>query len=141
MGARGPAPKDKATVAFRVGVRCPSRLTGDARTEFRRVVRILTAGGVPPMEPDVDAIERYARATVKEREHFAALEAAGWVTVGAEGGLKVHPLITAWSACTAVCAATAAAFGFTPAARSRIPKTGATGKSSNPFLAHLQNGK
>lgn len=141
MGARGPAPKDKATVSYRVGVRCPSRLTGEARTEFRRVVRILTAGGDPPMEPDVDAIERYARATVKERELFVALEAADWVTVGDRGGIKPHPKIAAWNSCRAVCDTTAAAFGFTPAARSRIPKTGATGKSTNPFTAHRQNAK
>lgn len=138
MGARGPAPKDKPTLSFRVGVRCPARLTGDARTEFRRVVRILTAGGCPPMEPDVDAIERYARAAVKERELFTSLEAEAWVTKGDRGGIKVHPLITAWRACNAVCQETAAAFGFTPAARSRIPKSGATGKSDNPFKAYTE---
>lgn len=139
MGARGKAPEGKPTISFRVGVRCPARLTGEARTEFRRVVRILTAGGCPPMEPDVDAIERYCRAAVKERELFASLEAEAWVTAGDRGGIKVHPLITAWRACNAVCQETAAAFGFTPAARSRIPKSGATGKSDNPFAAHLQN--
>ena len=139
MGSRGPAPKDKRTISFRVGVRCPARLTGDARTEFRRVVRILTAGGCPPMEPDVDAIERYCRAAVKERELFTALEAESWVTAGDRGGIKVHPLITAWRACNSVLSETAADFGFTPAARSRIPKTGATGKSSNPFTAHIQS--
>ena len=138
MGARGPAPKDKPTVSFRVGVRCPARLTGEARTEFRRVVRILTTGGCPPMEPDVDAIERYCRAAVKERELFTSLEAEKWVTAGDRGGIKVHPLITAWRACNAVCQETAAAFGFTPAARSRIPKSGATGKSDNPFTAYTQ---
>lgn len=137
MGARGPAPRDKQTVAFRVGVTCPARLTGEARVEFERVVQILTDGGCPPMEPDSDSIERYARATVKERELFAALEAEAWVTAGDRGGIKVHPLITAWRACNAVCQETAAAFGFTPAARSRIPKSGATGKSDNPFAAHI----
>ena len=138
MGQRGPVPKDKPTVSFRVGVRCPARLTGEARTEFRRVVRILTAGGNPPQEPDADAIERYARAAVKERELFAELEKEKWVTKGDRGGIKVHPLITAWRACNAVCQETAAAFGLTPAARSRIPKSGATGKSDNPFKAYTK---
>lgn len=135
MGARGPTPKDKPTVSFRVGVRCPARLTGEARAEFRRVVRILTAAGCPPQEPDVDALERYARAIVKERELFDLLVAADWVTKGDRGGVKAHPLITAWKACKKACEDTAAAFGFTPAARSRIPKSGATGKSANPFKA------
>ncbi|MBK8477779.1 MAG: phage terminase small subunit P27 family [Opitutaceae bacterium] len=116
-------------------------MTGEARTEFRRVVRILTAGGVPPMEPDADAIERYARATVKERELFVALEAADWVTVGDRGGIKQHPKIAAWNACRAVCDTAAAAFGFTPAARSRLPKAGASGKSDNPLKAHLQHAR
>lgn len=139
MGARGPAARDKQTVAFKVGVVCPDRLTGEAREEFERVVRILTEGGQPPMEPDADAIERYARAVVKERELFVALEKESWVTSGDRGGIKVHPLITAWRACNSVLSETAADFGFTPAARSRIPKTGATGKSANPFTAHIQS--
>ena len=48
-------------------------------------------------------------------------------------------LALSWLASPVVCQETAAAFGFTPAARSRIPKSGATGKSDNPFAAHLQN--
>lgn len=139
MGSRGPASKEKQTIAFRVGVRCPSRLEGEARTEFKRVVRILTAAGVPPQEPDADAIERYARAAVKERQLFTELETAQWITEGDRGGIKVHPLITAWRACNSVLSETAAAFGFTPAARSRIPKSGATGKSDNPFKAFISS--
>lgn len=137
MGSRGPAPKDKQTVAFKVGVVCPDRLQGEAREEFNRVVRILTEGGQPPMEPDADAIERYARAVVKERKLFNDLEAKDWITAGDRGGIKVHPLITAWRACNSVIDEIAAGFGFTPAARSRIPKSGATGKSANPFTAHI----
>ena len=137
MGARGPAAKDKPTIRFKEGVRCPTRLTGDARDEFRRVVRILTAAGCPPQQPDADAIERYARAVVKERELFNDLEAKDWITAGDRGGIKVHPLITAWRACNSVIDEIAAGFGFTPAARSRIPNAGATGKSNNPFKAHL----
>lgn len=140
MGARGPAAKEKQTISFRVGVRCPKRLTGDARTEFQRVVRILTAAGCPPQEPDADAIERYARAAVKERQLFVELEAAQWITEGDRGGIKVHPLITAWRACNSVLSEIAAGFGFTPAARSRIPKSGATGKPNNPFSAFIDNG-
>ncbi len=76
---------------------------------------------------------------MKERELFDELEKEKWVTAGDRGGIKVHPLITAWRACNAVCEETAAAFGFTPAARSRIPKSSATGKSNNPFKAHIEN--
>lgn len=141
MGSRGPASKEKQTIAFRVGVKCPNRLEGEARKEFLRVVRILTDAGCPPMEPDADAIERYARATVKERELFNALEKENWISPGDRGGVKVHPLITAWRACNSVLSETAAAFGFTPAARSRIPKAGATGKSDNPFSRFIQDGE
>lgn len=139
MGARGPAAKDKLTIAYREGVpSAPAWLAKDGAVEYRRVVAEMRAAGVSPQQVDFACLFAYAAAFsdyVRLRGECAQF---GETLVCASSGREMlAPRVMLRDRAQRSMLMAAQQLGFTPAARSRIPKSGATGKSDNPFTAFI----
>ena len=132
MGSRGPAPKEKVTISFREAQGVPVELSATEAAIFRESVRWLRDAGTPAQEPDVLALSRLARYTAKERQLFEELDLADWVEDSLQGR-KSHPKLSGWKALQAAISEIESRFGFSPASRSRIPRTGASGETENPL--------
>lgn len=139
MGARGPAPKDKLTVAYRDGVPdAPAWLTKDGATEYDRVVAEMRSAGVSPQQVDFACLFAYAAAFADYVRLRGECAADGEVMVCHSSGREMlAPRVLLRDRAQRSMLMAAQQLGFTPASRSRIPKSGATGKSDNPFAAHI----
>lgn len=139
MGARGPAPKDKLTVAYRDGVPpAPDWLSQEGADEYARVVAEMEAAKVAPQQVDHMVLARYAHAASEFAKLVIEIAKQGYTVPTAEG-IKQNPLCRSLEGMGRMMDAAEKQLGFTPAARCRLPKSGATGKSDNPFAAHINS--
>ncbi len=143
MGARGPKPVPTAIKLQRGTFRadravanearpigkptCPKWLNADAKKEFRRVVKMLSAMGLIGAV-DGNAIIRYATTWVRWRQALQMIEKAGEVSVykDAEGKVKaIQPSAFASiiRGLSEELSRIETAFGMNPSARSRIEVT------------------
>lgn len=137
MGARGPAARDKVTISFREGVPPPPDwLSDDGRAEFERVVGEMKRAGVPPQRVDFVCLVAYAAAWADfVRLRLECTKLGETEIVPSSGRMMLAPRVMLRDRAQRSMLMAAQQLGFTPAARTRIPKSGATGKSENPFVA------
>ena len=143
MGARGPAAKDKPTVAYRDGVpAAPSWLSKDGAAEYARVVSEMQEAGVSPQQVDFACLMAYAAAFADYiRLRGECAEKGETMVCVSSGREMLAPRVMLRDRAQRSMLMAAQQLGFTPASRSRIPKSGATGKSDNPLAAFIGSKK
>ena len=160
MGSRGPLPLPTQTKAQRGTLRpcrvaanearatgtprCPSWLTADAKKEFRRLVKQLSAMGLIGAV-DENALTRYVTTWLNWRRAVQMIEKTGDVLAAkdSEGKPKIKrsPYVDIAATLAAQLDKLEQAFGLTPSARSRIevaPAPSQTNDKSRFFDAPLR---
>jgi P27 family predicted phage terminase small subunit len=106
---------------------CPEWLDAEAKAEWVRVVPLLASQGVL-LAVDAAALAAYCQTYSDWRKAAEQVRADGQTFRDAKGNIRVHPAAKLCLSLLSEMRRTAAEFGFTPAARSRIdtppPQTG-----------------
>lgn len=139
MGSRGPQRDEKRYVAFKTGApKPPEWLGADGAAEYVRAVKEMEAAGVPPQQVDAAVLCTYAHAAAEIGKLAVLIATEGSTLPGPRGTPVKNPLVDVLAQHNRTLLAAAAALGFSPASRARIPRSAATGKSNNPFKAFLK---
>jgi P27 family predicted phage terminase small subunit len=113
-------PDDVAAVAPPIGeaTDCPQWLPPAAKAEWARTLPLLKE----PLQPrDVAALACYCQSVADLQWASAELESKGRVVANTNGTIGPHPAVKLAAAAMARIKQFAGEFGFTPAARSRVP--------------------
>ena len=99
-------------------VTCPAWITGDARTEWKRVSGELMSMGVATLV-DRAALEQYTTAYASWRDSLRVVAKEGRF-IATESGPKRHPACGAAQAYADLCHKLLIQFGMTPSSRTRL---------------------
>lgn len=109
----------------------PAWLPDEAKTEWRRVARLLTMTRVLA-ESDMSALALYCEAYARYRAALAEItQVDGSLRLTVDtgtGSIKPHPALTVMNQAQGAMRAMLVEFGMTPSSRSRVP----AGKNSEP---------
>ncbi len=139
MGSRGPAPKAAATDIMRIrqGVPPPPPWLDDAAAaEYKRVAKELGAAEVA-QQTDAATLATYAQAYADVARLTVEIRAQGEVVTLPNGIQTANPRLKVLAQAQRQLAASSSQLGFSPVARTRVPKAGGS-RAANPFAEFVK---